>query len=99
VAVFKVGAATLGKYKNPLRNPKLVIDELPIAKSPIAAVKMKVDELEEAVPPKIECWESRTLKLLDDKLAPLDISAKTKLGNKNASIKTHANKCLEQFTI
>ena len=77
----------MGKYRKPLLNPKLVIDELPMAKSPIVAVKINPDELDEAVPPKIECWESSILKLSDDKLVPFEIYAKTKFGNNNAAIK------------
>ena len=51
-----------------------------MAKSPIAADKIKLDELDDAVPPKTECWASSILKLSDDKLVPFDISAKTKTG-------------------
>ena len=63
------------------------MEELPIAKSPIVAVKIKPDELDEDVPPKTECWASSILKLSDDKLVPFEISPKAKLGKSNAAIK------------
>ena len=53
-----------------------------MAKSPIVADKIKPEELDEAVPPKRECWESSILKLSEDKLVPLEISAKLKTGVK-----------------
>jgi hypothetical protein len=58
----------------------LVKDEEPIAKSPIVAVRPKDHELEEEMPPKRECLESRTLKLSEERLDPSDISAKAEYG-------------------
>ncbi|OGM96164.1 MAG: hypothetical protein A2816_03295 [Candidatus Yanofskybacteria bacterium RIFCSPHIGHO2_01_FULL_39_44] len=51
-----------------------------MAKSPIVADRIKLDELDEAVPPKSECWESSILKLSDDKLVPFETSAKPNTG-------------------
>jgi len=55
-----------------------VIDELPTAKSPIVADKIKPEELDEAVPPKRECWESRILKLSTENVSHLSSISKLK---------------------
>lgn len=55
-------------------------EEEPMAKPPMTAVRPKWEELDEAVPPKIVCCESKILKPSEDKLAPLVVSAETKTG-------------------
>jgi hypothetical protein len=76
VAVFKTGATTFGKYKNPERREKVVLELLPMAKSPIVVSRPNNDDADDARAPNKECWPSSILKLLDDMLAPNPNSAR-----------------------